>query len=71
MFDGVEFDWMPIVGPIIVLIVTLSAVMFLYFLIFSRLLSQELLKFFAGLAALLGIYIWFLPMDIGFHHYFK
>ncbi len=71
MFDEVEVDWIPIVGPLIVLIVTLTAVMFLYALIFSRLLSQELFKFFAGLVALLGIYIWFVPMDVGFHHYFK
>lgn len=70
MFDAVEVDWMPIIGPLIVLVLTVFAVALIYSLIFSRLLPKRLYNLLLGPVCLLGCYIWAIPMNLGFHAYF-
>jgi len=69
-FEGVEFDWMPIIGPLIILIVTMFAIAFIY-RIFFKWLPKGLYIFLIGPVYLLGLYLWFVPMNVGFHELFK
>lgn len=70
MFEGVEFNWVPIIGPLIVLIITMFAVTLIYKLLFSW-LPAKLFNFLMGPVALIGMYIWAFPMNLGFHEFFK
>lgn len=54
MFDGVEVDWMPFIGPLVILVLTVFAVAFIYTLIFSKLLPKRLYNFLLGPVCLLG-----------------
>ncbi|WP_082786598.1 hypothetical protein [Sporosarcina psychrophila] len=69
-FEGIEVDWMPIIGPIIVLIVTVVAVALIYRLFFNW-LPTKLFNFLIGPIVLFGFYIWAIPMNVGFHEFFK
>lgn len=69
MFKGVEVDWMPIIGPLLVLIATMFGVALIFKLHFSW-LPKKLFNFLLGPVCLLGLYIWAIPMNGGFHEYF-
>lgn len=70
MFEGVETNWMPIIGPLIILIVTMVAVTLIYKLLFSW-LPPKLFNFLIGPVALFAAYLWAIPMNLGFHEFFK
>lgn len=70
MFDGVEFNSMQFVGPVIVLIVTMFSIALLYKLLFNW-LPKSLFNILIGPVVLLGLYIWAIPMNLGFHTYFQ
>lgn len=70
MFDGVEVDWMPIIGPLLVLIATMFGVALIFKLLFSW-LPKRLFNFLLGPVCLVGLYIWAIPMNLGFHEYFQ
>lgn len=70
LFEGVEFNSMQFVGPIIVLAITMFAVVFIYKILFSW-LPTKLFNFLIGPVALFGAYIWAIPMNLGFHELFK
>ncbi|MEK5070275.1 hypothetical protein [Sporosarcina sp. FSL K6-1508] len=69
-FEGVEFDWMPIIGPLVILIVTMFAIAFIY-RIFFKWLPNGLYNFLIGPVCLIGLYLWFVPMNVGFYELFK
>lgn len=70
MFEGVEFNAMQFVGPLIVLILTMIGTALIYKLLFSW-LPKKLYNALIGPVALFGAYIWAIPMDLGFHTYFQ
>lgn len=70
MLDGIEVNHMPIMGPIIVLIATVVAVALVYRLFFNW-LPTKLFNSLIGPVVLFGFYIWAIPMNIGFHEFFK
>lgn len=71
IFDGVEFNQMMFIGPLIILAITMVGTCFLYATVFKRLLPPQFFNFFLGPVALFGAYIWAVPMNLGFHEYFK
>lgn len=70
MFESVEFNWIQIIGPLIVLIVTLFALALIYKLFFNW-LPRKLYNLLIGPVMLLGVYLWAIPMNMGFHELFK
>lgn len=70
MYEGVEFNSMQFIGPLIILIITMIAVTLVYKLLFSW-LPKRLFNFLIGPVALFGTYIWAIPMKLGFHELFK
>ncbi|MEH7115563.1 hypothetical protein V7124_24855 [Neobacillus niacini] len=70
IFEGVEFNTMQFVGPLIVLTVTMFSTAFIFRLLF-RWLPTKLLNYLMGPAALVGAYIWVIPMNMGFYELFK
>ena len=71
ILDGVEFNQMMFIGPIIILFITMFGICFLYAIVFRRLLPKQIYNFLIGPVALFGAYIWAIPMNLGFHEYFK
>ncbi|AGK52013.1 hypothetical protein B1NLA3E_01145 [Bacillus sp. 1NLA3E] len=70
VFEGVEFNTMQFIGPLIVLIVTMVGISFVY-RFFFKWLPKKLYNFLIGPVALIGFYIWLIPMNLGFHELFK
>lgn len=70
LFEGVEVNWTPIIAPIIILIITMFVITFLYKMLFSW-LPKKLYDALIGPVMLGGIYIWAIPMNLGFHELFK
>lgn len=70
MFDGVEFNAMQFVGPLLVLIVTVFGIGLLYKLLFSW-LPKRLYNALISPLLLIGVYIWAVPMNLGFYTYFQ
>lgn len=70
MFEGIETNYMQIIGPLILLFVTMFTVTLVYKLLFSW-LPRKLFNFLIGPVALFGAYIWAFPMNLGFHEFFK
>lgn len=69
-FEGIEFNTMQFIGPLIVLVVTMFAVA-LVFKLFFNWLPRKLFEFLLGPVALFGAYLWAFPMNLGFHEFFK
>lgn len=70
LFEGIEFNTMMFIGPIIVLFVTISGLSLLYFWLFSW-LPRRVFNSLFGLVGLAGLYIWAIPLKVGFYSYFK
>jgi len=70
MLDGVEFNSMQFIGPLILLFLVPLGIAFIYRLLFSW-LPRKLYNALIGPVILLGLYIWAIPMNLGFHTYFK
>ena len=71
MFEGVEVNWMPIIGPFIILFLTMLVTAFVYKLLFIKWLPKQLYNYLLGPVCLIGLYIWLIPMNLGFHEFFK
>lgn len=70
MFEGIEFNAMQFVGPLIVLIITMISIVLIYRLLFSW-LPKKIYNILIGPVALIGAYVWAIPMNLGFHTYFS
>ncbi|UOQ43374.1 hypothetical protein MUN89_15800 [Halobacillus salinarum] len=70
IFEGIDFNSMMFVGPIIVLIATMSAACLVYSIMFSW-LPKQIFNFLLVGVALIGAYIWAIPMNMGFFEYFQ
>ncbi|MBO0962510.1 hypothetical protein J1P26_22710 [Neobacillus sp. MM2021_6] len=70
IFEGIDFNTMQLIGPIVLLVVTMILTTFLFKLIFGW-LPKSLFNFLLGPIALLGAYIWAIPMNMGFYELFK
>lgn len=71
LFEGIEFNSMQFIGPILILFATIFGIAIIYRLLFIKLLPQQIFNFFIGPVALLGFYIWVVPMKLGFYDFFK
>jgi hypothetical protein len=70
IFQGVKFNSMQFVAPLIILAVTMLATVFIFRLLFGW-LPKKLFNFLLGPVALVGTYIWAIPMNMGFFELFK
>lgn len=70
IFENVDFNAMMFIGPLIVLMTTISGLCLIYKILFHR-IPKSIDKFLLGGVAFLGAYIWAIPMDMGFFEYFK
>lgn len=70
MFEGVELNLMQFFWPLIILIITMVGTTFIYSLLFKW-LPKAIYKYLLGPAALIGFYIWLVPMNLGFYELFK
>jgi hypothetical protein len=70
IFEGVELNTKQFIGPIIVLAVTMFLTTFIFKLSFGW-LPKRLFNLLLGPVALIGAYIWAVPMDLGFYELFK
>ncbi|QCJ45396.1 hypothetical protein FAY30_25925 (plasmid) [Bacillus sp. S3] len=70
IFKGVELNSMQFIGPLIGLAATMFATAFLFRLLFGW-LPKKLFNLLLGPAALIGAYIWAVPMNLGFYELFK
>jgi hypothetical protein len=70
VFEDVELNTVQFIGPLIVLIVTIIGMAIVYRLLFNW-LPKKLFNFLLGPVALIGFYIWLIPMDLGFYEFFK
>jgi len=70
IFEGVDFNSMMFIGPLIVLFTTISGVCLIYSYVF-RWLPKRIFNYLLTPAALIGAYIWAIPMNMGFFEYFK
>lgn len=70
VFEGVAFNRMQFIGPLIILFVCMLLVGFLYARLFKW-LPKEIYNYLFGPVVLLGAYIWFGPLHMGFYELFK
>jgi hypothetical protein len=70
IFEGVNFNLMMFIGPLIVLTITISGLCLIYKIVFNR-VPKSIDNFLLGGVVLLGGYIWAIPMQLGFFEYFK
>jgi len=70
IFEGADLNTMQFIGPLIVLVATMVLTAIIFKLLFSW-LPSKLFNFFLGPVALVGAYIWAVPMNLGFHELFK
>ncbi|MEK5107103.1 hypothetical protein MHI57_10160 [Cytobacillus sp. FSL K6-0129] len=71
IFKGIEFNYMQFIGPLLILFITMFGLAFIYRFLLFKLLPVKLYNFFIGPIALLGFFIWLIPMELGFHQFFK
>lgn len=69
ILEGVEFNSMQFIGPLVILLITMIATTFVYSLLFKSRLHVKIFNFFIGQVALFGAYLWAFPM--GFYDFFK
>jgi len=65
------FDLYYFIGPFILLLIIPFLCTGLYAAIFSNILPNSIYKFLLGPVALLGFYIWAVPMKMGFYEFFR
>lgn len=71
MFDGIEFNSMMFIGPLIILAITMFLVALIYKLLFSW-MPRSIFNFFLGpITLFVGGYLWVYPMNMGFYELFK
>ncbi|WP_366160596.1 hypothetical protein ABXS71_16920 [Bacillus infantis] len=70
VFEGAELNTMQFFWPLLILIGTMFGTTLLYAVLFKW-LPKGLFNLFVGPAALLGAYIWAIPMNLGFYGFFK
>lgn len=71
ILEGIEFNSMEFIGPLIILFITMFGVVFIYRLLLFKFLPVKLYNYFIAPIALLGFFIWLIPMALGFHVFFK
>lgn len=59
------------IPPMILLPVVMVVCVVIYRIIFIKLLPTKIFNFFIGPIALLGFFIWAIPMNIGFYEFFR
>jgi len=59
------------IPPIILLVVAMSACTGIYVVLFKKVLPRKIYNFFLGPVALIGFYIWAVPMKTGFYEFFR
>ncbi len=64
-------DLLYFLPSMILLIVVIVVCVGIYVVIFIKILSPNLFKFFLIPVALIGFFIWIIPMDMGFHEFFR
>lgn len=57
--------------PVILLMVVQFGCIFVFSLIFVKLLPIKIYRFLLGCVALVAFYIWAVPMNLGFHEFFR
>lgn len=70
IFEGLELNTIQFIGPLLILIATMVLTALIFKLVFSW-LPKQLFNFLLGPSALVGAYIWAVPMNLGFHELFK
>lgn len=70
MLDGVEINTIQFIAPLIILFVCVFLVGFIYSRLF-RWLPKDIYNYLIGPVSLLGVYIWYAPLHMGFHELFK
>jgi uncharacterized BrkB/YihY/UPF0761 family membrane protein len=70
IFKGVELNSMQFIAPLIILAITMFTTVFIFRLLF-RWLPKKLFNFLIGPVALVGAYLWAIPMNMGFYELFK
>ncbi len=71
MFEGVNFNQMQFIWPLIILFVTIMLFAFIYKLLFQWILPRGIFNFLIGPICLFGFYVWLIPMNLGFYEFFK
>lgn len=71
MLEGIETNYMVIIGPVIVLFIALFVPALIVKLIFGKFLPKVLYDLLLGAALLFGLYLWLIPMNGGFSDFFR
>jgi hypothetical protein len=70
IFQGVKFNSMQFIAPLIILAITMFTTALIFRLLFGW-LPKKLFNFLLGPVAVIGAYIWAIPMNMGFYGFFK
>jgi hypothetical protein len=70
IFEGAELNTLQFIWPLMLLIGTMFGTTLIYVLCFKW-LPKRIYNYLIGPAALLGAYIWAVPMNLGFYEFFK
>lgn len=70
LFENVDINASQYIGPIIVLVITMSLIAFLC-RVLSKSWSKELTNYLFGLGIIVSFFIWAFPMNMGFYDFFK
>ncbi|MGN4124822.1 hypothetical protein ACMGD3_07355 [Lysinibacillus sphaericus] len=72
------FSWISVVGnllhfipPMILLPIVMVVCVVIYKMIFGKILPTKIYNFFIGPIALLGFFVWAIPMNMGFYAFFR
>ncbi|AYC29655.1 hypothetical protein [Paenisporosarcina cavernae] len=71
LFENVDFPTEQIIGPLIVLIITMVIVASVYKILLGKILPPKVFNFLLGPVCLFGCYLWAYPMHLGFHELFN
>lgn len=59
------------IPPMLLLTVVMVVCVAIYKMLFGKILPTKVYNFLIGPIALLGFFIWAIPMDMGFYEYFR
>ena len=71
IFEDVKLNSIQIIGPLVILLITMIATTLVYSLLCKRWLPVKVFNYLIGPVALFGAYLWAFPMNLGFHEFFK
>ncbi|AYC28707.1 hypothetical protein [Paenisporosarcina cavernae] len=71
LFENVDFPTEQIIGPLVVLIITMVIAASVYKILLGKILPPKVFDFFFGPVCLFGFYLWAIPMQMGFYDVFK